>query len=759
MINNRDNKKPHADDTRLKGVLADCQKPTDEALESHPVLSALYRANLTDKLLQPTRDISTTEGPMAGDYITTEQVVVLISDRDDQPVSLAVYTLSSNKKEDLTDPSALGALVMGDLDNADRIIAVKGDILEAIALYDELVIKQGLSIAVLFCFNPRMFIDVVKHFAQVSTVTILATRDTTDTRNKDLKLLAGANVEALVTMCELSVMLENESSFDNVINNPDTIIRDLKAEGWPKPEPLITDLPPVLSLTADMMPNSLAEYSKKQAERLTGPLEYIAIPLVIGLGSIISPRLGMLPKRFDNWEVVPNLWGAIIGNPSTKKSPALEAGLLPLSNLVYQAGQKHEEDKKAYACHKEINKYKADAVEKQLKSLAQKQANQSDDDEDKITDEELLAKAQAIADANDSEDGEPMLRRYVVKDPTYQKLGEILSHSSGILMERDELTGFLSSIDGQDKGEAREFYLSAYNGTGSHSMDRVGRGSIFIENHCVSIIGGIQPNKLEKYLAQTIKGLGNDGLVQRFQLAVYPDHIKGLKENDVAVDAETRDAVYHIFETINNMTIGDFVKYGANPPDNFHKRPYFYFTLEAYKIYLNWYDELKLEAEEEEHSVIAEHLMKYPKTIAALALIFHLVDSIEQGQSLGPVSRQALEAALKWYEVLKTHMTRIYSLVTDSANIKAAYLAEKIAVMARKGGDKTDRTNWVSYGFTARQLVRRSWKGLTDADDVRNALEVLVENDWLRWETVESTGQGGRPTERYFINPRLNEVI
>lgn len=173
---------------------------------------------------------------------------------------------------------------------------------------------------------------------------------------------------------------------------------------------------------------------------------------------------------------------------------------------------------------------------------------------------------------------------------------------------------------------------------------------------------------------------------------------------------------------------------------------------------MNWYDELKARANEAEHTIIAEHLIKYAKTVPSLALIFHLIDCIEYGDNLGAVSLTALQASLEWCEVLESHMMRVYSAVTDSANIKANYLADKIIKTVKKGTDKTDKTDWLEHGFTARQLIRKGWKGLTDADEVVNALEVLIEHDWLRWETVESTGQGGRPTERYYINPRLIEL-
>jgi putative DNA primase/helicase len=40
----------------------------------------------------------------------------------------------------------------------------------------------------------------------------------------------------------------------------------------------------------------------------------------------------------------------------------------------------------------------------------------------------------------------------------------------------------------------------------------------------MSMLGGIQPGRLRSYLVDAIKdGPGNDGLIQRFQLLVWPD--------------------------------------------------------------------------------------------------------------------------------------------------------------------------------------------------------------------------------------------
>jgi hypothetical protein len=58
----------------------------------------------------------------------------------------------------------------------------------------------------------------------------------------------------------------------------------------------------------------------------------------------------------------------------------------------------------------------------------------------------------------------------------------------------------------------------------------------------------------------------------------------------------------------------------------------------------------------------------------------------------------------------------------------------------------------LSSGFTAREVCRHDWGGLTDREDVECALEMLEDLQWLRSYTVPT---GGRPKVQYEINPAI----
>lgn len=531
---------------------------------------------------------------------------------------------------------------------------------------------------------------------------------------------------------------------------------------WADPKPISHTLPPVTSITPNMLPETLYSYVINTANRLSVPLEFVAVPLVVALGSVIGTKVSIFPKRHDDWQVIPNLWGAVIGQPSSKKSPAIDNAMKPIDNLISKAMKAHKSNMKEHATQTLINTAKAKAESDELKSLAKQLASQDDDIDsaEKITEETIHQKAAAIAESKQQDENIPIPRRHMVSDITVEKLGEIENqNNNGVLQYRDELSGFLANLEKDSEQQARSFYLEGFNGTGSYTVDRIMRGSLFIENHCLSVMGGIQPDKLEMYLEKTMRGLGNDGLIQRFQMMVYPDPLPRTKEKDIAVDKESRDAVYSLFIAADELHIGTLKRYGANEANNFYKRPHFRFVNDAYTVFMSWLDNLNDKADNAEHDVIAQHLIKYGRLIPALALIFHLVECIEVGSRLGGVSLNALQAAIAWGDMLETHMLRVYSCVTDNSHLKASLLSKKILEMLKKPSDKTDKTNWVSHGFTARSLKRKNWKGLTDDEAVQTALDVLIEYDWLNYEVVNSTGQGGRPTERYWINPKLKAFI
>ena len=228
--------------------------------------------------------------------------------------------------------------------------------------------------------------------------------------------------------------------------------------------------------------------------------------------------------------IIPNLWGGIIGHPSTLKSPALAETLSPLARLENEARKDFQEKAEEYEykieAHKIIKEAKISKIKSDMK--VNKMSMSCEDVEREMKEVE---KPYA-----------PLCKRFKTKDATIEKMTELLEQNPrGMMLFRDELMGLLTTWDRQGREADRSFYLEAWNGYGSHTTDRIERGTTHCDNMCVSIVGGTQPSKILGYLQKAIRGIENDGLVQRLQLFVCPDDRKEWQLVDTFPNKEAQE--------------------------------------------------------------------------------------------------------------------------------------------------------------------------------------------------------------------------
>jgi hypothetical protein len=263
-----------------------------------------------------------------------------------------------------------------------------------------------------------------------------------------------------------------------------------------------------------------------------------------------------------------------------------------------------------------------------------------------------------------------------------EKLGELLRENpAGLLVLRDELVGLIATWEREGREGERAFFLEGWNGNQSFDTDRIGRGHISIPNLCVSIFGGIQPDKLTVYLEQAAHALANDGMLQRFHVLVYPD-ARRWEWRDRAPDKTARDAAFAIFEALADF---DPVAWGASPANDFAKFAYFCFDTAAQAVFIEWSEDMhRLRIPNEDDPIIRQHLAKFDKLFPALALVFHLVDCANS--VCGPVTREAALRAAAWCEYLEAHARRCYGLLKDDGLRAAQALAAKLERGALEDG-------------------------------------------------------------------------
>ena len=495
------------------------------------------------------------------------------------------------------------------------------------------------------------------------------------------------------------------------------------AGAWDKPTPLPNALPAVERFAPELLPEVLRPWVLDIAHRMQCPPDFPAVGVLVALSGLIGARAVIAPKQRDDWRVVPNLWGLIVGRPSVMKSPALTQCMAPLKRLEATENERHSQALKEWKLDKKLAEMAEESNAKKAKELAKKDP----------------AAARALLSQEQDIEPEPAARRYVVNDSTVEALGEILEVNPwGVLAYRDELHGLLKSLDRDGQEGSRSFYLQGYDGNQSYTFDRIMRGRTHLERVCIALLGGIQPAKLQSYVRDAVTGgNGDDGLLQRFGLAVWPDAKSEFRYVDQWPDTPAKKTAWTVFERLNALQ-------PATPDEAQEWR----FSPDAQAMFKEWMTAFETRIRGDGlHDAMVSHLAKYRKLVPALALLFALIDTPDAG---GVVHETELARALAWSEYLESHANRIYAAAMMPETAGAESLLAKI-----KSGKLMDSDGVLMQTFAARDVAQKHWAGLGTPDEVNKAAALLADYGWLRKEVIHSTAKGGRPSARYEIHPAL----
>jgi hypothetical protein len=493
--------------------------------------------------------------------------------------------------------------------------------------------------------------------------------------------------------------------------------------GWPEPTPLPNALPPVDPFDAELLPVAFRAWSMDIAHRMQCPPDYPAVAALVAASSLIGARAVVQPKARDDWRVVANLWGVVIGRPGVKKSPALNEALKPLHRLQATEFERHEVAHAAWELDCKVSELAAAGREKKAKDIA---------DKDREAARALLTPEDAPA--------EPVARSYIENDATVEALGVVMSENPwGLLAYRDELYGLLTSLDKPGQEGSRAFYLTSYDGNQGHKTTRIVRGITYIPRVCLAMIGGIQPGRIQEYVRGAVAGgSADDGLLQRFGLAVWPDVAGKFVHVDQWPDTPAKQTAWAVFDRL-----------AALQPASDADPVVWRFTPAAQEIFVEWLVPFEMELRGDAlHPAMVSHLAKYRKLIPALALVFALIDTPDSGGNL--IGEAELIRALAWGDYLRSHAIRLYAAAVMPETADAATLLAKI-----RSGKLTDSDGVILDRFTPRLVATKHWAGLDTPAAVRKAADLLTDYDWLVKETTRPGTGGGRPSERYLIHPKL----
>lgn len=487
-----------------------------------------------------------------------------------------------------------------------------------------------------------------------------------------------------------------------------------------EPTPLPDELSPVAEFDFELLPEAVRPWAADISERIQCPPDFVAVAIMTGLAAVLGRKVGVRPQCYTDWTVIANMWAIVVGRPGVLKSPAMEAALAPLKRLIAKALELHETAYDEYKLTQAVAKVRAEVAEKTARKQLEKDPNVD------------LSAVLAV-----DEVAEPILKRYTANDTSPASLGELLrQNQNGLLVYRDELVSLLKGLDREDQAEGRGFYLTGWNGDSSYTFDRIGRGlNLHIEAVCLSVLGGTQPGRLAEYIGQAVRGgTGDDGLIQRFGLLVWPDISGTWKDVDRWPDNEAKNTAFRVYDYLDNINP---IAIGAQQDTDLDGKPdgppYLRFSEDALEIFQEWREELEMRLRGGDlHPALESHFAKYRKLIPGLALISHLADG-----GTGPVSQEAVLKAVAWGDYLETHAFRAYGAISHPEVAAAKAVLTKI----RKGD--------LPASFSSRDVWRPGWAMLSSRGQVSGALQLLVDYGWLREEHVET---GGRPATIYHLN-------
>jgi len=486
---------------------------------------------------------------------------------------------------------------------------------------------------------------------------------------------------------------------------------------WPDPAVLGDELPAVDAFALELLPSSFRPLVEDASELMQTPLDFAGAASVVALAGCVNRRAVIRPKAEDkSWSVVPNLWGAIIGPPGSMKSPVLRAMTLPLAHIEEIWRVEYSEQAAEFESAKEEAELRHQAWREDCKRACKKN--------------------QPMPIQPDRTISVPAQKRLVLADATFEKLHEILSDNpAGVLIVRDELTGWLAQLDRQGREGERGFFLQAWNGDSGFTVDRIGRGSIHVPAVCVSLLANIQPTRLRAYLSEVLEGgPRDDGLFQRFQILVWPDSRQSWRLIDRPPNAAALAAAEKVYSRLANTAPDAPVRMSFAP--------------EAQSLFYAWWTELekKLLSDSGLPPALVAHLAKYRSLMPTLAGLFELADSADAGRDLSEeilIGLDHTRQAAAFCEYLESHARRVYACLVTPECRAARELARHM------------KANGFPEVFTTRSIYLKGWSGLDNPERVRGALSLLEDAAWVRRLEPSQSPTGGRPTESWLISPKV----
>src|SRR5680860_83455 len=412
-------------------------------------------------------------------------------------------------------------------------------------------------------------------------------------------------------------------------------------DGKAKPRSAVEQLS---SYPIDALPTDVRDFVSMGAASIGCDPVMVAAPLLAYLGGMIGN--GQCLELKQGWKEYPVLWMAVVAPPGSAKTPADGLARRGLEYLQGEAKDTYEEEYKIYEIQKE-------EYEKEKK----KKKGGGDD---------MITRMEG--EIFDDRPVKPHLDHYYTTDVTIEALADILNHSIGLTLARDELVGWVCSHDAYKggKGGERQQHLSNWS-SANLKVDRKTKEPIIVRDPVVCVTGGIQPDLLAE-LAQEVGR--RDGFLERFLFAHPPVH--PIKWSEASVPPGLAMIIRGDFEQLREPEEQDPITLSE----------------EAKAVWVQWHDE-NSDLIPDVTGTTAGMYAKMPSQCARLALILHCLDNPGFAHEV-PVTEETMQSAIAIAEYHRAHNEYVLRKIeTTQAGSGDGHLRERLLAAFAEQGELT----------------------------------------------------------------------
>ncbi len=456
-------------------------------------------------------------------------------------------------------------------------------------------------------------------------------------------------------------------------------------------------LPPVEPFPLDVLPLPSRDLAEAVAKSIGCRIDFPAMAtLAVGSGLIgRTASLLIKPGYFES----ALLYLALVGSPSSGKSPALGAAMAPIWAIAA------------------------------------------------LLDEIGRAAIETWNDADTKTRGrKPALTRIVSTDPTVEALGPILSQNPrGMILVKDEMSQWVTSMDQYKggKGGDRQFYLSAWKGEPVYIDRAKNLGEPIVVPHpFLTVVGGLTPDMLTAFSES--KGR-DDGFLAR-DLFCFPDRkIRPYSGDGVPDDvAKQWDRLCQSLWARCMRELN-----GRMVPHVLKKSP------AAEIAWADWVNAHRAEQDADDFLEAMEgpwgKLEAYAGRLSLVLHLMYLASDPDRKPSEDPpeLARRIIDDAAKLIVYFKSHAARVY-----------AALGGKVVT---GGDDVRALVRWILRGdraeFSTRDIGNNFHRFRDDPADLADALGWMTSHNLIRARPDPEASNSGKPGRKraptYEVNPLL----